>query len=185
MAFLSRFLERRNWRRQARAYLRVLQREPAEADVRWLAEMDPRQDLDHARWELRYARLAIGQLEAERGSLDDRAPAIIAREMVRSLALDHRVGAGMVDVAERQFNIRLRYYRDATQRDESSEPASRRLGRELLRFVRKDRVVETEIADRAGEILRRYASEFNLALQDAYGRAVLPETVRPSELSNA
>ena len=185
MGFVSRFLERRNWRRRARTYVAVLQREPAEADVRWLAELEPRHDLDHARWELRYARLALGQIEAERAALDDRAPAVIAHELVLSLGNDQRVAAGMLETAERQLGIRLRRYREATARRAEREPLAVRLGRELLSFTHGERSRDNATIERAGELLRRYTGEFNLALQEVFGRAALPEDVRPSEVTAA
>jgi hypothetical protein len=185
MGFLSRFLERRNWRRRARAYLRVLQREPSDPDVAWLAQLEPRNDVDHARWELRYARLALGQIEAERDSLDDRAPAVVAHELFASLAADPRIAAGMLETAERQLNVRLRRYREAVARRSDSEPLARRMGRELLAFTHGDTPRDPATMERAGEILRRYTTEFNLALQDVFGRAALPEDVRPSEVSAA
>ncbi len=185
MGFVSRFLERRNWRRRARTYVRVLQREPADADVRWLAELEPRHDLDHARWELRYARLALGQIEAERAALDDRAPAVVAHELVASLGADPRVAAGMLETAQRQLGIRLRRYRDAINRRAERESLSTRLGKELLSFTHGDRMREAATVERAGELLRRYSGEFNLALQEVFGRASLPEDIRPSEVTAA
>jgi hypothetical protein len=185
MGFLSRFLERRNWRRRARTYLRVLQREPADSDVRWLAEFDRRRDEDHARWELRYARLALGLVEAERDSLDDRAPAVVAHELFASLSADPRIASGMLELAERQLNVRLRRYREALARRSDRESQAFRLGRELLAFTHGDTPRETATIERAGEILRRYLTEFSLALQDVFGRAALPEDVKPSEVSAA
>lgn len=185
MGFVSRFLERRNWRRRARTYVRVLQREPAESDVRWLAELEPRQDLDHARWELRYARLALGQIEAERAALDDRAPAVVAHALVASMEGDPRVAAGMLETAQGQLSIRLRRYREAMNRRADREPLATRLGRELLSFTCGGRTREPATVERAGELLRRYSGEFNLALQEVFGRAELPEDIRPSEVTAA
>lgn len=185
MGILSRFLERRNWRRKARAYLHVLQREPSDADVQWLAQLEPKHDFDHARWELRYARLALGQIETERDSLDDRAPSVVAHEVFASLSGDPRIAAGMLETAARQLNIRLRHYRDAIERRSDREPVTFRLGRELLAFTYGDLPRERATIERAGEILRRYTAEFNQALQDVFGRAALPEDVRPSEVNAA
>ena len=178
---VSRFLERRNWRRRARAYVAVLQREPDDEGARWLAELRRPHDLDHARWELRYARLALGQLEAERDALDDRAPSTVAHELVAALERDHRVAAGMLDTAKRQFNARLLRYREALGTRGAAEPLARRLGRELLRFAHGENRFDGSDEDRAGELLRRYTTEFNVALQSAFGRAKLPEDIRPSE----
>jgi hypothetical protein len=183
MGIVSRFLERRNWRRRARAYVAVLRREPDDEDVRWLAELSSRPDLDHARWELRYARLALGQLEAERDALTDRAPSTVARELVAALRNDHRVAAGMLEVAERQFNARLLRYREAGDARGVHEPLARRLGRELLGFTYGGRRFDPAAEERAGEVLRRYTAEFNAALEKVFGRAVLPDDVRPSQVA--
>jgi hypothetical protein len=185
MGVLSRFLERRNWRRRARAFLRVLQREPAEADVKWLADLEPQKDLDHARWELRYARLALGQISAERDALDDRVAAVVARELLSSFARDPRVAAGMLPTVEQQLNARLRRYREAVSRRSSADPLRVRLGRELLTFTRGELGRDAMFAERAGTILDSYVKEANLALQASFGRAVLPENIKPSEVTAA
>jgi hypothetical protein len=185
MGVVSRFLERRNWRRRARTFLRVLQREPADSDVSWLAELEPRKDLDHARWELRYARLALGQISAERDALDDRVAAVVAREMLSSFETDPRIAAGMIATVEQQLNARLRRYRDAVLRRSSADPLRIRLGRELLAFTHGDRVRDPAATERAGMILDDYASEANVALQEAFGRVALPENVKPSEVTAA
>ena len=57
----------------------ALFREPDAADVEWLAATATRGDLDHARWELRYARRALGLITAQRDALDDRTASIVAR----------------------------------------------------------------------------------------------------------
>ena len=185
MGVLSRFLERRNWRRRARAFLRVVQQEPAEADVKWLAELEPQKDLDHARWELRYARLALGQISAERDALDDRVAAVVARELLSSFATDPRVAAGMLPTVEQQFNSRLRRYREALLRRSSADSLKVRLGRELLTFTRGESGRDPISAERAGTIVDGYIREANRALQDAFGRAMLPENVKPSEVTAA
>ncbi|MBI1810184.1 MAG: hypothetical protein HYR75_09830, partial [Gemmatimonadetes bacterium] len=56
----------RERKRRAGAFLAALRREPDDADVRWLADAAAQGDVDHARWELRYARLALGVLTAQR-----------------------------------------------------------------------------------------------------------------------
>ena len=185
MGVLSRFLERRNWRRRARLYLRVLQREPADADVKWLAELEPQKDLDHARWELRYARLALGQISAERDALDDRVAAVVARELLGSFATDPRVAAGMLPTVEQQLNARLLRYREALLRRSAADPLTVRLGRELVAFTHGTSGRDPASAERAGVILGNYVTEANAALQDAFGRAVLPENVKPSEMTAA
>ena len=65
---------RAEWRqrRQAVAYTATLREELAEDDVQWLGAVALQGDMDRARWELRYARMALGLLAAERDALDDR-----------------------------------------------------------------------------------------------------------------
>src|SRR5688500_17899154 len=82
----------REWRearahaRRVRSYVATVRAEPADDDARWLAAAAAGGDVDHARWELRYARRALGLLAAQRDALDDRTPSAIARELTASLA---------------------------------------------------------------------------------------------------
>ena len=62
----------REQRRRATTYVSALFAEPSEADVEWLSLHGTDCDTDHARWELRYARRALGLLGAQRDALDDR-----------------------------------------------------------------------------------------------------------------
>jgi hypothetical protein len=62
----------RERKRKAIAFLSAVRRDPEDADVKWLASAAARDDQDHARWELRYARLALAVLTAQRDALDDR-----------------------------------------------------------------------------------------------------------------
>ena len=52
----------RERQRRAAAVVAALAAEPDEADVAWLADAGANGDVDHARWELRYARAALGLL---------------------------------------------------------------------------------------------------------------------------
>jgi hypothetical protein len=52
----------RELQRKADKFVASLLREPASEDVAWLATLATRGDEDHARWELRYARRAVGLL---------------------------------------------------------------------------------------------------------------------------
>ena len=60
---------------------------------------------------MRAASFAL--LVAERDALDDRTGSLVAREMRQALQMDRSVAAGMVAVAERQFNQRLISFRTA------------------------------------------------------------------------
>ena len=64
-------------RTRAAAYVAVLWRDPAPEEAQWLASHSAG-DLDHARWELRYARRALGLLTAQRDALDDRTASVVA-----------------------------------------------------------------------------------------------------------
>src|SRR5688572_6166466 len=121
--------------RRAAAYVSLLQGEPTDDDARWLARVATSGDLDHARWELRYARRSLGLLVAQRDALDDRTPSAIARELIASLEREGLVDAAKLQVAERQFNQRLRAYADALADRRSREPTLARLGRTLFSFA--------------------------------------------------
>lgn len=185
MSFWSRLIQRRSLRRKAVKYVRTLHAEPAESDVAWLASVDPGGDEDHATWELRYARLALGVLAAERDALDDNVPAAISHAVTESLSSDRRIAAAMLPLAERQFGSRLATYRDALARRESGDPLDERLGRTLLEFTSHAGVPDPGTVARAGEIARGYMRSASAMLVDVFGRASLPEDVRPSEAYQA
>lgn len=169
-------------RRGAATYVAALSVEPDEADVRWLAEAGTGGDTDRARWELRYARRALGLLAAERDALDDRTGSAVAREMAEALLIDRNIAAGMVRVAERQFNDRLLVYRQVLSVRNAREGTGARLGRALLQSCGAMTVPDETIA-RAGEILARYLGSANEALRKSFGSASLPPDRPPSELN--
>jgi hypothetical protein len=86
MGLLRRWQAERDLRRRATACARALAREPAEEDVHWLAAHGTAGDLDHARWELRYARRALGLIAAQRDALDDRTASAVAHALAAELA---------------------------------------------------------------------------------------------------
>ena len=183
MAFLSEWRLERDRRRRARAYVGTLYAEPSPADVHWLDAVATRHDADHARWEWRYARRALGLIVAGRDALDDRAAALVARELSDALARDPAIGAGMLPLAERQFNDRLRAYGDALS-TRPPDPTGTRLARALLRFADVEAPSDDELA-RAASVLSAYMQEANAALRSAFGAASLPEDVAPSALPHA
>lgn len=185
MSFWSRLSQRRALRRKARNFVRTLHAEPSESDVAWLAAIDPGGDEDHAAWELRYARLALGVLAAERDALDDRVPAAISHAVTESLSSDRRIAAAMLPLAERQFGSRLATYRDAVARRHAGDPLDQRLGRTLLEFASHAEVPDQGTVDRAGQIAQKYMRSASTNLLDVFGRASLPEDVRPSEAYQA
>lgn len=173
----------REARRRADAYARALWAEPAEDSVRWLAETATAGDPDHARWELRYARRALGLLVAQRDALDDRTGSLVARAITEAMATDPAVAVTATALAERQFNDRLAAYHDALQQ-RSPEPVGTRLGRVLLVFAGSVRAARGSGLEPAGRLLASYLEESNAALREAFGTAELPDDERPSQIAD-
>lgn len=181
MALFQRWRTERQLQRKAAQFVAELVKEPAPEDVTWLAGIATRGDEDHARWELRYARRAIGLLVAQRDALDDRTASLVARAVSEAFERDERIDRARRDLAERQFNQRLSAYRDALG---ARVPDSGvRLGQTLLAFSGGSfRDVDGSVR-RAGDVLGGYVKEANGALQTVFGTAVLPENVPPSALA--
>ncbi|MBV9879360.1 MAG: hypothetical protein JO180_02640 [Gemmatirosa sp.] len=168
----------RDRRRRAATFVRALHAEPGDEDVAWLADVAAGGDVDHARWEWRYARRALGLLLAQRDALDDRTASLVALELSEALVRDPHVAVGMLTLAERQFNERLAAYRDAL-RSRSGEGVGTRLARILLAFAGTVRP-KPEILARGAAALDRYVDEVSAALAAAFGAPNLPEDVAPS-----
>lgn len=168
-------------RRGAAGYVAALGTEPDDADVRWLAAVATNGDADRARWELRYARRALGLLVAERDALDDRTGSLVARELTEALLLDRNIAAGMVKVAERQFNDRLLVYRQVLSIRNATEGTGLRLGRALVLSSGASSAPD-EVVVRAGDILAQYLGSANEALRKAFGSVALPEDRPPSDI---
>jgi hypothetical protein len=183
MGLLAEWRAERERRHRAALFVRVLHQEPEPDDVSWLATMATAGDSDHARWELRYARRAMGLLVARRDALDDRTASLVAHELVEALARDPHVGTGRLSLAERQLNDRLRSYGDAlTAR--AAEPTGTRLAKVLVGFATAGRdATDPRLLARAGAIIARYMDEANGALRDAFGAASLPEDIAPSAVA--
>lgn len=167
-------------RRGAAAYVAAISEEPADEDVEWLATTAAGGDRDRARWELRYARRALGQLVAERDALDDRTGSMVARELVERLRVDRRIAADMVRVAERQFNERLATYRLVLSSRSATEGTGARLGHALLRAAGGVGIPSEAVVAKAGALLAGYLGGANEALRKAFGAAALPQDERPS-----
>jgi hypothetical protein len=182
MALFSRWRAERERRRKATAFVVALSREPEEDDAQWLARTAARGDVDHARWELRYARRALGLLTAQRDALDDRTAASVARALDDAFAHDPNIAQAMRPIAERQFNARLSAYRDVLNVRASA--AGHRLGQTLFAFAGGSfRDVDANVV-RASAVLTAYLAEASSALRDVYGAAAIPEHVAPSALVN-
>ena len=147
--------------------------EPAEEDVAWLSEHGTDCDTDHARWELRYARRALGLIAAQRDALDDRTASLVGTELARSLANDPAIAPGKIRMAERQLNARLSAYGDALGNREG-EGSGWHLGRALLEFAGHRDAVRPNVVAAAGDLLARYLGEANAALRKSFGAATLP-----------
>ena len=115
-------------------YADALMREPLPADVTWLAGVATRGDMDHAAWELRYLRRAVGLLVAQRDALDDRTHVQVLRALMRRMARDPRVDTDLLELAARQFDARLSAYRDAFTSRGHGTPATR-VAQNLLAFA--------------------------------------------------
>lgn len=181
MPLFSDWRRARKRQRQASAYVASLLRDPADADVTWLTGAATRGDDDHARWELRYARRAIGLLVAQRDALDDHTGSLVAEALTAAFELDERIDRERFDLVERQFNARLSAYRDALGARGSA--ASARLGQTLLAFSGGSFRDVNDTVRRAGDVLGDYEREANEALRSVFGVAALPEHVPPSAVT--
>jgi hypothetical protein len=182
MPLFARWRAQREHQRRTASYVDSILRSPPEEDVIWLSSVATGGDLDHARWELRYARRALGLLTAERDALDDRTGSAVARALTERLERDPAVAAEMRDVADRQFNARLSAYRDVIS-SRPGAPANLRLGQMLLAFAGGPIGLGHAEVAHAGEVMTAYMTEANERLRDAYGAAALPEDIAPSELT--
>ena len=129
----ARWRAGRELRKRADRYAAALLGDPSDADVAWLAEVATRGDLDHARWELRYARRALGLLAAQRDALDDRTGSVVASAVAEAFQRDPAIAPEMQEIAERQFNARLSAYGDVLA-SRPGAPVALRLGQMLLAF---------------------------------------------------
>ena len=111
-----------------------------------------RGDVDHARWELRYARRALGLIVAQRDALDDRTASIVARVISERMARDENIASEMAETAERQFNARLSAYRDGLGA-KAGAPTSVRMGQTLFAFAGGSFTRQDANIVRAGELL--------------------------------
>ncbi len=171
----------RDRKRKAVAFLSAVRREPEDADVQWLAEAAARGDTDHARWELRYARLALAVLTAQRDALDDRTGSDIVAALEESVRTDPHVAPEMQELAAKQLNDRVSGYREAFIARGGALGSGERLGRVLLAFASDGARSAGAPLPRAVELLSGYIAEANEALRLVYGAATLPEHLPPSE----
>lgn len=179
MPLFARWRTERGLQRKAAAFVHALFREPDQADVEWLARAATRGDLDHAQWELRYARRALGWISAQRDALDDRTASIVARAILEAFVRDRNIAAAMVETSERQFNARLSAYRDGLAAKAGS-PTQIRMGQTLFAFAGGSFKAQDANLVRAGELLASYLTDANEALRANFGPAALPERAQLS-----
>ena len=191
MPLFARWRAERDLRRRSVAYVATLLQEPSDADAQWLAQSATRGDVDHARWELRYARRAVGLIVAQRDALDDRTGSSVGRVLAEAFERDPNIASDRLAVARHQFNARLGAYRDVlTSKPPATRTAGRppgaqtptRLGQILLAFAGGPVGPTSREVPRAGEIVGGYIDVAHQALRDAFGVASLPEDVSPSAL---
>ena len=182
MGLFGWFQKRAARDRTASSYRQALLREPSDADVNWLAGAATAGDVDHARWELRYARRAFYLLSAQRDALDDRTASAVAHTLAGVLERDPAVAPERRTVARQQFNARLRAYGDALMSRDSEGGRCGAAGRALLHFSGRTDPLPAADVVKAADILSRYLLEANDTLRSAFGAAALPEHALPSSL---
>ena len=153
--------------------------DPDSTDVEWLATDATRGDRDHALWELRYLKRALGILVAQRDSLDDRTPSEALRALLHRMQKDRNVDGELLELAERQFNARLSAYRDAFM-SRGQGVAAMRVAQNLLAFSGGPIRANDPAVQRGAALVTMYLSSCNTALQESFGKVQLPEDVPPS-----
>lgn len=182
LPFTTAWRSERDRRRRAAEVVAALRAEPDGDDVVWLSDAAANGDQDHARWELRYARAALGLLVSQRDALDDRTAAEVAAAMADAFEHDGRIADDRRDLAARQFNERLLAYREAMQLRGGPVTPADAAGRCLLAFASDGARTAGAPLAYAIELLARYADEAAALLRRVYGEAKLPEDVPPSVL---
>jgi hypothetical protein len=156
--------------------------DPEAADVQWLAADATRGDIDHALWELRYLRRALGILVAQRDSLDDRTPSEALRALLHRMQKDRNVDGELLELAERQFNARLSAYRDAFMARGHGVTAMR-VAQNLLAFSGGPIRADDPAVKRGADLVTEYLLACNAALRESFGAVQLPEDVQPSKVA--
>ena len=180
MRLFATFRDDRALLRRSAAFADTLMAEPAEADIAWLAENATRGDSDHARWELRYLRRALGILVAQRDALDDRTPSAVLRALMDRMDRDPNVDSELRELSERQFDARLSAYRDAFTSRGHGSPALR-VAQNLLAFSGGPIRSGDPVVVRGARMVEEVLAQANGQLRATFGEPSLPEDVRPSE----
>ena len=180
MRLFATFRDDRALLRRSAAFAETLMAERAESDITWLAEKATRGDTDHARWELRYLRRALGILVAQRDALDDRTPSAVLRALMDRMDRDRNVDSELRELAERQFNARLSAYRDAFTSRGHGSPALR-VAQNLLAFAGGPIRSGDPVVMHGAALVEEALESANVQLRATFGTPELPEDVRPSE----
>ena len=171
--------QEREWERRASSFVSTLMTEPEPAAVDRLAAVGDL-DADHARWDLRYLRRAVGLLIAGRDSLDDRTASMVGQALAKAVEHDPSAAPAMRAISSAQFNARLRLYRDLMgQRGASRTPVAQ-IGEALVGFA-GGRPGNDQSAWAAGWVAAEL-DRANEALRQEFGAADLPEDVAPSAM---
>ena len=180
MRLFATFRDDRTLLRRSAAFADALMAEPADEEVAWLSQKATRGDIDHARWELRYLRRALGILVAQRDALDDRTPSAVLRALMDRMDRDRNVDAELRDLAERQFNARLSAYRDAFTSRGHGSPAMR-VAQNMLAFAGGPIRSGDPVVVHGTSVVEAMLERANAQLRLTFGEPALPEDVRPSE----
>ena len=175
MWFWQRWRGERDRARRAARFVDTLRREPEPEAVEWLARHGSHGDADHAAWELRYARRALGLIVAERDALDDGTASVVGVALAASLRTDPAIPAGSLERVERQLGARVRSYAEAIATRRGGVTPAAQLGTALLAFAGTGTDPYGETVDRAAQIMGRYLDEANAALVECFGAAALPD----------
>ncbi len=182
MRLFRSFRDDRAVQRGSASYVDALMVEPAATDVAWLAASATRGDTDHATWELRYLRRAVGVLVAQRDALDDRTPSEVLRTLVARMERDPNVDGELRELAERQFNARLSAYRDAFTTRGHGTPSTR-VAQNLLAFAGGPIRADDPVVMRGAALVAEYLAAALETLRASFGTAELPEDVPPSQVA--
>ena len=180
MRLFRSFRDDRALQRGSTSYVAALLAEPAAEDVAWLSASATRGDADHAIWELRYLRRALGILIAQRDALDDRTPSEVLRTLSARMERDPNVDEELRELAERQFNARLSAYRDAFTSRGHGTPATR-VAQNLLAFAGGPIRADDPVVVRGTALVSEYLTSAADSLRASFGTAELPEDVPPSK----
>jgi hypothetical protein len=182
MRLFRSFRDDRALQRGSASYVALLMADPEPAEVEWLSANATRGDSDHALWELRYLRRALGVLVAQRDALDDRTPSEVLRTLAARMERDANVDDELRELADRQFNARLSAYRDAFTLRGHGTPATR-VAQNMLAFAGGPIRADDPVVVRGTELVTALMAAASDALRASFGTAELPEDVPPSQLA--